>query len=67
MKKRKRVRATADQKVIAWLPIDSRLILPFVGFGRVKGISRVFLEVELALSILVVTGTVLLMIFRIFY
>jgi hypothetical protein len=67
MKKRKHIRAAANEKVITWLPVDSRLFMPFIGFGRVKGISKVFLEVELALSIFVVTGTVLLMIFRIFY
>ncbi len=67
MKKRKRIRETQQEKAISWLPIDSRLFMPFIGFGRVKGLSKVFLEVELALSIFVVTGTVLLMIFRIFY
>lgn len=46
-----------SKKPIAWLPIDSRLILPFISFGHVKGIARLFLEIEIMLSILIVIGT----------
>lgn len=42
---------------IRWLPIDSRFITPFFRFGSVTGISRIFLEVEITLAIIVVIGT----------
>lgn len=44
------------QKAISWLPIDSRLVTPFLSFGHVTGIARVFLQVEIILSLLVVIG-----------
>ncbi len=46
---------TRKIKAISWLPIDSRLF-PFFSFGHVKGIARVFLQVEIILSLLVVIG-----------
>lgn len=42
---------------IAWLPVDSRLLVPFLSFGHVRGIARVFLVIEIVLSILIVFGT----------
>lgn len=51
---------------IPWLPIDSRLITPIFSFGHVRGIARFFLEVEIVLSLLVVTGTLLVVIIGLF-
>ncbi len=61
MKKRGR-RNTHKAKPIAWLPIDSRLFLPLFSFGHVRGAARLFLEVEIVLSLLVVFGTLTLLV-----
>ena len=45
------------QKPIPWLPVDSRLFGSFLSFGRVRGIARVFLTVEMVLAVLIVLGT----------
>jgi len=50
---------TRKTKAISWLPIDSRLF-PFFSFGRVKGIARTFLQIEITLSLLVVIGVMVL-------
>ncbi len=47
---------TRKTKAISWLPIDSRLFTPFLSFGHVKGIARVFLQTEIILSLLVIFG-----------
>ncbi|OGG09009.1 hypothetical protein A2154_04155 [Candidatus Gottesmanbacteria bacterium RBG_16_43_7] len=44
-----------------WLPINSALIPDIFSFGRVRGIARFFLTIEMSLSVLVVAGTLLLM------
>ncbi|MBI4062397.1 hypothetical protein HY410_00590 [Candidatus Gottesmanbacteria bacterium] len=49
----------AQDVPISWLPIDSRLLAPFISFGHVKGIARLFLEIEIVLAILVVAGTII--------
>ncbi|MBI4065142.1 hypothetical protein HY409_02135 [Candidatus Gottesmanbacteria bacterium] len=67
MSKRIRVKNKSHRETPAlWLPIDSRLFTKFFSFGHVKGLSRVFLEVEIALSILVVFGTVLFLLLTLF-
>ncbi|KKT38618.1 MAG: hypothetical protein UW22_C0009G0024 [Candidatus Gottesmanbacteria bacterium GW2011_GWB1_44_11c] len=48
------------------LPIDIRLIPDIFSFSHVKGIARVFLMMEVILSTLVVVGTVILVILKIF-
>lgn len=50
---------------ISWLPVDSRLFSQFFSFGHVKGFARLFLEVEIGLSILIVFGTVLYLILKV--
>ncbi|MBI3385561.1 hypothetical protein HY031_00585 [Candidatus Gottesmanbacteria bacterium] len=50
---------------VSWLPVDSRLILPLFSFGHVKGMARLFLEIEILLSLLVVGGTLVLFLFAI--
>jgi hypothetical protein len=42
---------------ISWLPFDSRLLPPIFAFGHVKGAARLFLEIEIVLSVFVVIGT----------
>ncbi len=44
---------------IAWLPIDSRII-PFISFTHVRGMARVFLIVEMVLSVAMLIGAFLL-------
>lgn len=51
---------------VAWLPIDSRLIPSLFAFGHVRGIARVFLLIEILLSLLVVMGTLVITLLRIF-
>lgn len=49
---------------ISWLPIDSRLVTPFLSFGHVRGIARVFLQVEIILSLLVVIGVFVIVLMK---
>ena len=44
------------QKTIPWLPIDSR----FFSFGHVRGVSRIFLTLEMIFAVLIVLGTLIL-------
>ncbi|MBI2404984.1 hypothetical protein HYV22_02290 [Candidatus Gottesmanbacteria bacterium] len=55
---------TRRLKAISWLPIDSRLFTPFLSFGRVRGIARVFLQVEIILSLLVVIGVFVMVLMK---
>jgi hypothetical protein len=52
---------THSEKSISWLPIDSRLF-PFISFSHVHGLARVFLTIEMVLSVSMVMGTCLLVI-----
>lgn len=54
-------------KSISWLPIDNRILLPLFSFGRVSGLSKMFLTIEIILSVFVVFGTVLLVILKILF
>ncbi|HUD19451.1 MAG TPA: hypothetical protein VMR81_03345 [Patescibacteria group bacterium] len=65
MKRRAKKRAyqQASSEAIAWLPIDSRLF-PFFSFTHVRGVARVFLILEMILSVGVVVGTLALVILR---
>lgn len=47
----------SHQKAISWLPIDSRILPSLLSFGHVTGLARVFLQIEIILSLLVVIGT----------
>lgn len=51
---------------ISWLPVDSRLLTPFISFGHVKGFARMFLVIEIVLSVVVVMGTLVLAVFKLF-
>ncbi len=55
-----------SNKALSWLPINERLIPPIFTFQRVSGLSRVFLEIELALSVFVVLGTLLIVLLKVF-
>jgi len=65
MSKLRRVKNVSHRELPSeWLPIDSRLFTQFFSFGHVKGFSRIFLEIEIGLSILVVFGTVLFLVLK---
>jgi len=55
--RRKKV-VVSSQHPIRWLPIDHRFF-PFIHFGQVKGVARLFLEIEISISLLVVALTLL--------
>lgn len=63
MKKKRYFTARRRSSSLSWLPIDSRLLPPLFSFGRVRGIARWFLIVEMTFATLVVLGTLLLFIF----
>ena len=56
----KRRHYNASHESVGWLPFDSRLFSPIFSFGRVKGIARVFLIIEMILTVLVIAGTFVL-------
>ena len=60
------IEVTMKSKPIFWLPIDSRLLPSILHFGHVKGLARVFLEIEIVLSLLVVIGTLVVVALRLF-
>jgi len=60
-------RATQKHVQISWLPIDSRLVPSIFSFGRVRGIARIFLLVEMLLAVLVVVGTCMQVILLVFF
>lgn len=62
MRKGRRRSYQKNATLIPWLPIDSRLFPHLFAFGHVKGLARIFLELEIAISLLVVLGTVTLVI-----
>ncbi len=47
------------QKAVIWLPVDSRLFGSLLSFGHVHGVARIFLQLEILLSTLVVVGTII--------
>ncbi len=49
---------------IPWLPIDSRIIPHIFSFGHVKGVAKLFLQVEMVLSVGVVIGTLMVVLLR---
>jgi hypothetical protein len=59
----KRIRKT--DKPIAWLPIDSRIFFPFFAPTHIHGIARVFLIVEMTLSVLMVVASIILVFIRV--
>ncbi len=59
MKKRK--------KQTDWLPIDRQLFASFLSFGRVRGVARIFLEIEIVLAVAVVGGTLALALMKLFF
>jgi hypothetical protein len=62
--RRKKI-VTPHHHPIGWLPIDHRFF-PFIYFGEVKGVARVFLQIEIGISLLVVMLTLLAAMFKIF-
>jgi hypothetical protein len=57
---------TRQTSSVEWLPFDSRLIPDIFSFGHVKGISKVFLTLEIIITFLVVLGTLSLVILNFF-
>jgi hypothetical protein len=62
-KRRKTARVRRDNVPISWLPIDSRLF-PFFSFSHVHGIARVFLIIEMSISVAMVIGTLCIVCLR---
>lgn len=54
---RSNARKMEKTTAIDWLPIDSRILPDIVSFSHVRGIARVFLLLEIVLSVMVVLGT----------
>jgi len=48
------------------LPIDERLVPDIISFSHIRGFARIFLTLEILLSVLVVSGTTCLAIFHCF-
>lgn len=55
------------EKPIPWLPIDSRIFPQIFRFGHVKGTARIFLQIEMILSVGVVIGTLLIVYLKLLY
>jgi hypothetical protein len=53
---------TRYEEPIFWLPFDSRLILPIFSFGKVRGVARIFLEIEIVISTLIILLTLVLLV-----
>ncbi|MCX6793681.1 MAG: hypothetical protein NTY06_01100 [Candidatus Gottesmanbacteria bacterium] len=51
-------------KPVAWMPVDSRLFGSFLSFGHVRGVARIFLEVEMVLAVLIVLGTLIVLVLK---
>lgn len=49
----------------AWLPIDIRLIPDIFAFSHVKGLARLFLQIEIISSVCVVVGTLAMVVLKI--
>ncbi len=59
---RKKRMVTTTQPDLSWLPIDSRLIPSIFSFGRVTGMARIFLTIEMVFASAVVVGTLILLV-----
>ncbi len=55
-------RRHTDKDPVPWLPIDSRIFPSIFSFGHVKGIAKLFLQIEMMLSVGVVLGTLVIVI-----
>lgn len=53
------------KRAVRWLPVHSKFYTPFMKFGEVKGIERLFLEVEITLSLLIVLGSLILAVLKV--
>ena len=58
-------RTEKQNEDFSWLPIDPRLLPHLFSFGHVKGLARVFIQIEMVLSVLVVLGTFLVVVMKI--
>ena len=65
MKKRRIKKSESHHaEAISWLPIDSRLF-PFLSFSHVKGVARIFLIVEMSLSVFMVVASLVLVLLHV--
>lgn len=60
MKRTSRKNKRISSSQFDWMPVDSRLFLPLFSFGKVQGIARWFLQLEILFAVLVVAGTIYL-------
>ena len=56
-KRRSQKRRTSHHIQHEWLPVDTRIFPDIISFRCVKGPLRVFLQIEMVLSLLIVIGT----------
>jgi hypothetical protein len=54
------------ERPIRWLPIHGKYIHPVFNFTSVTGASRVFLEIEITLALLIVAGTFFVVAIKLF-
>ena len=57
-------RKNTKEQSLGWLPIDSRLIVPFISFSHVRGVAKLFLTIEMLLAFSVVLGTFIILLFH---
>jgi hypothetical protein len=55
---RSHIKKTQYSQSQDWLPIDERLLPHIFHFDHVKGMARIFLEFEMAISLALVTMTI---------
>ena len=64
----KKLKAMRRKKLLfrssSLLPIDTRILPDIISFGHVHGVAKLFLQIEIILSLLVVIGTLILVVFR---
>lgn len=53
-KQNKKIRKKSDAFIF---PFDTSLLPNIISFGHVKGIARIFLQVEIIMAIIIVIGT----------
>ncbi|MBI3577489.1 hypothetical protein HY086_05625 [Candidatus Gottesmanbacteria bacterium] len=58
--------AKRAKEPISWLPVDSRIFPHIFSFGHVKGTARLFLQIEMVLSVGVVVGTLIVVVLKFF-
>jgi hypothetical protein len=64
MPPKRKAKVRRKQQQYEWLPVDERLLPDIFSFGYVKGISKVFLSIEIVCVFFVVLGTLVLAVLK---